>query len=58
VSIDQLTIVDIIANNAEDLIGYDYRNKNTSIERILEWFRKIFSLISELMFAFVKALKN
>lgn len=46
-----LIIIELIAKNAEALIRYDDKNKNTSIERIREWFRKIFSIISELMFA-------
>jgi CRISPR/Cas system-associated exonuclease Cas4 (RecB family) len=46
-----LNILELIGKNAEALIRYDDRNKNTSVERIREWFRKIISIISELMFA-------
>jgi hypothetical protein len=51
-----LNILELIGKNAEALIRYDDRNKNTSVERIREWFRKIFSIISELMFASLVAL--
>jgi hypothetical protein len=46
-----LIILELIGKNAEALIRYNERNKNPSVEKITEWFRKIFSIISELMFA-------
>jgi uncharacterized membrane protein len=46
-----LLILELIGKNAEALIRYNERNKNPSVEKITEWFRKIFSIICELMFA-------
>ena len=46
-----LSILELIGENAEAIIRYDDRHKNPSVETIREWFRKIFSVISELMFA-------